>query len=80
MTKVDLLANELAKDTKSDDFQFETNIEFKADDIPGISNDQDPDDVELMNVDISDNLPDQPAKCVAPVCNVTRMKTKKKSS
>ena len=44
------------------------------------SNDQDPDDVELMNVDISDNLPDLPAKRVAPVCNVTRMKTKKKSS
>ena len=44
------------------------------------SNDQDPDDVEPMNVDISDNLPDLPAKRVAPVCNVTRMKTKKKSS
>ena len=44
------------------------------------SNDQDPDDVEPMNVDISDNLPDLPAKHVAPVCNVTRMKTKKKSS
>ena len=44
------------------------------------SNDQDPDDVEPMNVDISDNLPDLPAKRVAPVCHVTRMKTKKKSS
>ena len=44
------------------------------------SNDQDPGDVEPMNVDISDNLPDLPAKRVAPVCNVTRMRTKKKSS
>ena len=37
VTLSNLLANELAKDTKFDDFQFETNIEFKADDIPGIS-------------------------------------------
>ena len=37
VTLSDLLANELAKDTKFDDFQFETNIEFKADYIPGIS-------------------------------------------
>ena len=35
--KSDHLANELAKDTKFDDFQFETNIELNADDIPGIS-------------------------------------------
>ena len=44
------------------------------------SNDQDPDDVEPMNIDISDNLPNLPAKRVAPVCNVTRIKTKTKSS
>ena len=44
------------------------------------SNDQDPDDVEPMNVDIFDNLPDLPAKRVSRVCNVTRMKTKEKSS
>ena len=37
VTLRDLLANEIAKDTKFDDFQFETNIEFKADDMPGIS-------------------------------------------
>ena len=44
------------------------------------SNDQDSDDMEPMNVDISDNLPDLPAKGVASVCNITRLKTKKKSS
>ena len=44
------------------------------------SNDQDSDDVEPMNVDISDNLPDLPAKRVASVCNITRLKTKKLSS
>ena len=44
------------------------------------SNDQDPDDVEPMNVDICDNLPELPAKHVAPISNVTRMMTKKKSS
>ena len=44
------------------------------------SNDQESDDVEPMNVDISDNLPDLPAKRVASVCNITRLKTKKKSS
>ena len=44
------------------------------------SNDQDSDDVEPMNVDISDNLPDLPAKHVASVRNITRLKTKKKSS
>ena len=44
------------------------------------SNNQDPDDVELMNIDICEDLPDLPAKGVAPVKNVTRMMTKKKSS
>ena len=37
VTLSDLQANELVKDTKFDDFQFETNIEFKADDMLGIS-------------------------------------------
>ena len=36
VTLSDLLANELVKDTKLNDFQFETNIEFKADDTLGI--------------------------------------------
>ena len=36
MTLSDLLVNELAKDTKFNDFQFEANIGFKADDMPGV--------------------------------------------
>ena len=37
VTLSDLLANELVKDTKFNDFQFEINIEFKVDDKLGIS-------------------------------------------
>ena len=55
-------------------------LHLPQDDSVLASNDQDPDDVELTNVDIHKNLPDLPAKCVAPVSNVTRTMTKKKSS
>ena len=50
------------------------------DDSMKASNDQDPDDVELTSIDIHENLPDLPAKSVAPVSNVTGTMTKKKCS
>ena len=54
-------------------------LHLPQDDSMLASNDQDPDDVELMNVNIHEDLLDLPAKCVAPVRNVTRTVTKKKS-
>ena len=55
-------------------------LHLPQDDSVLASNDQDPDDVELTNVDIHKNLQALPAKCVAPVSNVTRTMTKKESS